>query len=379
MTRPYHIVAVGTLVAVGGVFAVSATEPRLLRAANTMRVEDFGAYWVGTRVCLAGQNPYAEANLLPPQREIDPTRRDVFPLWSPPWTFAALAPLAPLDFPVARWVWRFLQVASILAAVTALWRVFGGPPDSLIRAWFAAILWYPTFQAVGLGQFSNLVLIGLVGWLAGLGAGRPLVAGVFLSLTLVKPQNLYLVGLLAIVWVLHRREWRAAAGAVVGTAVLTTVALIPNPEVFGNYLDAFKKPPAEFLPPTLGMVLREVFGREHFWLSFVPPVAGLIWLARYYARHRREWDWTERGPLVVLVSCVTSPYGWVYDQVLLLVPLTALLARAGARPNGAFRGMLCVAALTGVCLAMHGAGFREMTFAWFAPLCLGVYIVVGRR
>jgi hypothetical protein len=149
--------------------------------------------------------------------------------------------------------------------------------------------------------------------------------------------------------------------------------------VFRNYLDAFKQPPTQFVPPTLGMLLREVFGREHFGLSFLPPAVGLIWLTWYYIRHRQSWSWTRHGSLVVLVSCFTSPYGWIYDQVLLLVPLTTLLAQAASVPNGTFRGVLGVAALTVLCLSLHLAGFREISFAWFTPLCLGAYLYLSGR
>jgi len=215
---------------------------------------------------------------------------------------------------------------------------------------------------------------------AGLAAGRPFAAGACLALTLVKPQNVYLVGLLAAAWVLDRRAWRAAMGGVVGTAVLSAVVAIPNPAVFSQYLTALtSRPPTTTLPPTPGMLLRLAFGERHFWLLFVPQVVGTAWALWYYARHRRDWDWLVRGPLVVLVSCFTSPYGWMYDQVLLLIPAVAVLAPLSGRPGGTARGGVVIAGLTAVCLALHGAGFREVTFAWHAPLCLVLYLVLTRH
>jgi hypothetical protein len=380
MQRPLATVAVGTALAVGGVAVVAVFAPQLLRTSHTMRVEDFGCYWTATKVNLAGENAFVQENLLHLQLEIEPHRDVPIAAWSPPWTFAAFTPLAPLDFAAARWIWRFLQIGTILGAVTVFWRIYGGAPDRLIWVWFAALVWYPTLQMLGLGQHSNLVLLGLTGWVWGLATGRPFAAGAFLALTLVKPQNLYLVGFLAVIWVLDRRAWRAAAGGIVGTLVLSAVAAIPNPAVFSEYVAAItSRPPTTALPPTVGMLLRLVFGERHFWLLFAPQLAGVAWGAWYYARHRRDWDWAERAPLVVLVSCVTSPYGWMYDQVLLLLPLVVLLARASRYPNGVFLSAGVVSLFTIVCLTLHLAGFREVTFTWYAPLWLVLYLALAPR
>ncbi len=378
MTRPYLVLGVATALAIATVFAVAATRPDLLRTPHTVRVEDFGAYWTGTKVDLAGGNAYDGANLLPLQRQIEPDRTEPVAAWSPPWTFAAFAPLAPLDFAPARWLWRFLQMGTVFAAVTALWQAYRGPADRLIWVWAAALLWYPTLQTLGLGQHSNLVLAGVAGWLACQSAGRPFVAGAFLALVLVKPQNVYLLGLIVAVWIVHRREWRFAAGAVAGTVAFTLATLALNPTVFQDYLAALAtRPPSYTLPPTVGMLLRILFGESRFWLMFIPPVVGVVWGLWYYVHNRRAWDWLERAPVIILVSCFTSPYGWMYDQILFLVPLVAILAGAADRPGAAVRVVVAVAGLTAICLALHGAGFREVTFAWHAPLCLILYLTAS--
>jgi hypothetical protein len=380
MQRPFALIGVGTLLAVGAVFAADAAKPGRFASPGTMQVPDFGAYWVGAKLNLAGRDPYSEANLLPLQREIEPGLAEAFPLWSPPWVFALLAPLAPLDFSLARWIWRFLQIATLLASATALWRTYRGKQESIIWAWFAALAWYPTLQMLGIGQFSNLVLLGLAGWTAGLAAGRRFTAGMFLTLTLVKPQNLYLFGLLAVVWIVHRRQWRVAAGAAAGTLILSAIIGIPNPGIFEQYLNTFRtRSVGHFLPPTLGMHLRLLFGEEHFWLSFLPPLFGLAWAARHYWRNRREWSWPEQGPLVVLVSCATSPYGWIYDQVVFVLPMMALLAAASRHPAGLSRGVMAVVGLATLCLLLHSAGCKEVTFVWLAPTCLITYLLFGKR
>ena len=55
MTRPYAVILIGTSAAIGGVLVIAAVRPGALATATTMRVSDFGGYWVATRVHLAGQ------------------------------------------------------------------------------------------------------------------------------------------------------------------------------------------------------------------------------------------------------------------------------------------------------------------------------------
>jgi hypothetical protein len=127
------------------------------------------------------------------------------------------------------------------------------------------------------------------------------------------------------------------------------------------------------------MALRMIFGEDRFWLSFVPPLAGMIWGAWYYLLNRSQWNWCDRLPVVVFVSLLTSPYGWVYDQVLLLIPLTQVLALAAdRRPKVFFPIVLAVTTLTVCCFGLHSAGLREFTFLWHAPLAFVLYLIARR-
>lgn len=376
MTRPYLAVAGLTIVPLVTVLAVGALRPGALAAGRATTVEDFGAYWTGTVVNLRGQNAYDPGTLAPLQAAIEPDRPAVLPAWSPPWTFAALAPFAPLDFATARWAWLFVQLGTVIGSATALWRLYRGPDDRLVWSWALALLWYPTVQMLGLGQHSSLVLLGVVGWLACLAGGRGFVAGLFLGLVLVKPQNLHLLGLLTAVWALDRRAWGFLAGGLLSAAVLTAGAAGPNPAVFAQYRDALTgRPPAEMVTPTLGTLLRLAFGPERFWLAFTPAVAAAVWGLWYYRKHRAKWDWPTRLPLVLFVSYLTSPYGWVYDQVLFLIPLIQVAAGAARKGRTALLAVVAVtAAVTAACVILFAAKVQEFSFVWLAPLALVLYL-----
>jgi len=68
----------------------------------------------------------------------------------------------------------------------------------------------------------------------------------------------------------------------------------------------------------------------------------------------------------------------MYDQVLFLVPIIAILAQAAHRPRLMSRGVLFIAGLTAIHLFLHGVGLREFTFVWHAPFCLVLYLLAVR-
>ena len=154
---------------------------------------------------------------------------------------------------------------------------------------------------------------------------------------------------LALLFDVGSRDGRRALLAGIGTIIVASLlALIPNPQVFGQFLDAFLKPSEgsttsvrDWELPLLAFDVRvwldERFSPERletnahgfFWFMFVPiMVASVVWIIRR-ARRTQPWDWAEAMPGLVLASLLCAPYGaWTFDMVLLLVPWVHGLHRA---------------------------------------------------
>ena len=104
--------------------------------------------------------------------------------------------------------------------------------------------------------------------------------------------------------------------------MMTGVAAVFNPSVFHHYWDALLgNPPYQWVPPTIGTLLRTVFGSEQTYLTFVAPALGVLWVGYYCHSNRMRWRWDEHMPLVVLVSVMMTAYGWVFDHIVLLIPI----------------------------------------------------------
>jgi hypothetical protein len=351
-----------------------------LGSSAVLKVEDFGAYWSAARLTLEDRNPNDLDNLRPLQQGIDPTREDILPPWSPPWTLTFVLPFAAVNFAAARWTWLILEAALTAGCAAWAWRLYGGEPDKRWSAWLVAFTFYPALQLLGLGQLSIIGLVGLLGFLHCERRGQNFLAGLFAGLAATKPQVLLLFWVALLAWSVVRRRWTVPLGAALTVSVLTGIVVAFHPPILLEYADALAHhPPAERVSPTLGTLLRYALGGEHFGLSFAGPLLGLVWLAVYGWRHRGKWEWRERLPVLLFVCYLTMPYGWVYDQVILLIPLIQVLTRVAVRPR---RVVVALAVpwlvLNATAAVMNVLRVDEVWFLWLAPLLLLGYWLTTR-
>lgn len=101
-----------------------------------------------------------------------------------------------------------------------------------------------------------------------------------------------------------------------------------------------------------------------------------IWAAVHYWRRRAAWDWKTNGSLLMLVSLLTAPYCWIYDQCL-VVP--ALLGGVYVTRS---RRLLLILALAVFAMDIEmicGARVTSLLYLWTAPAWLVWYLVARSR
>ena len=313
---------------------------------------DFAEYAGAARVLAGGGDMYDARSLLAEQLPAgwagrrpgsDKQTPDAMMMWNPPWVAPLVLPLAAVGWGPGFCAWVALELLAVAASGALLWRSFGGPPRHTPAAVALALCFPPAIFLAKLGQISGLSLLGLAGFLAALNAGRPALAGLALALTAVKPHLLVTFAAVVAADALFRRDTRKAVA--VGVLVLAAGALVPvlyRAGVWGEYVAATRLPTDEYhvstgdwdVPIFAGKLANLAGGSAA--VRFAPSVAAtLAWLAVWWNR-RRNWDWAEALPALVLTCLLTTGYGaWGFDLVLLLVPLMwagARLARLGGRP-----------------------------------------------
>jgi hypothetical protein len=326
-----RLLALGAVLLAGGALVVSLLS-RAPAAENRGIGEDFIEYWAATRLNLAGANPYNSGQMLALQRATGWLLPDPRMMWNPPHLMALVTPFSFLDYGLALLLWRILILIGVLACVGVLWQFYGGRSRTRLVSIYLALVFLPMVLSVAYGQIDFLILVGLTGFLVCEARHRDLEAGAFLALVSVKPQLLPIFFLALLLWVIDRKRWRILLGAVAALLALSLLAMIPNPGVLGQYIRAVGNDPVgEWITPTFGALLRLLFGWNRFGLQFVPLIFGIVWLLWYWPKKRRSWTWRDQAPVLLFASLLVSPYGWIHDQILLLVPLVAVTAQCASR------------------------------------------------
>ena len=345
--------------------------------------DDFVEYWAAGRLALAGQNPYDPDLLLPLEREAGRETAEAVMMWNPPWVLPVVMSVGSLPPRVAQLVWFVTNLVAVGLAADLLGRVYGIPGGRRWLTWAVAFTFVPTYLMLQAGQISGLSLLGAALFIRFQARGYDVAAGAAAVLLAAKPHLVYLLWPAVVLDAVAHRRWGIVAGGAGGGAAASVVPLLWNPEVFSQYLAAFRDhPPAQHVSLTLGTLLRLVFGENRFGLQFVPVAVGAIWFAVWWRAGRRAWDWGGALPVLVLASFVTCPYGaWHFDLVLLLVPVLQRVAGWAARPPGRTALGWLVAGYAGLNLAMLGlnlAGVYSYWYAWVAPAVLIGYVVTSR-
>src|SRR5262245_46440074 len=371
--RRWLLVTAGIVIAAVLVWQLSS----LLNNPAILPPDDFVEYWAAGRLNANGLDPYNPELLLPLQRLAGRDTDEAIMMWNPPWTLALVMPFGVLPARVAQLLWLGLHLAVLLFCADWAWRSFNGPPRFRWLAWLLALTFLPTAFVLQAGQITPLVLLGVVGFLH-FHRRKDWLAGACTVLIAIKPHllSLFWVGLL--LWAVSQRLCSILLGGLAAGAAATLVAVACNPAVLGQYHDALlHRPPEQWVSPTPGAMLRLLFGKDPFWLQFLPTLAGLAWFLPYWWARRRQWDWSEQMPLVVMVSFLTACYGaWPFDLVVLLLPIMQAAVWTVERRSTftAASAVACYVALDGLALAMNLLQFPSFWFIWMTPAVLGGYL-----
>jgi len=283
-------------------------------------LNDFAEYWAAGRLNLSGGNPYDPEQLLVLQKKIGWTKPEPERMWNPPWTLILVTPFTILPYSLSWAFWVILQALMVLFSADLLWRFYGGRSSHRWVAWVFAFLFYPTLILLKSGQIGSFILLGITGFLHFNKKKNWWASGIFAALIAIKPQLIYLFWVALFFWTIDRRYWTILLALGISGLFATIMPWVINSGLIHQYLHAMGKPDfINWATPTLGTVLRILFDSDKIWLQFMPPLVGFIWFLQYWPTHRRDWNWGKEMPLLLLISLVSTPFGWGFDQVVLLV------------------------------------------------------------
>ena len=311
----------------------------LVAYAFTRPLEDFVAYWTAGHLLVSQHDPYALGEVFKFQKGLG--WKEPIPLiaLNPPWTLPFFAPLGLTQSYALAWLaWVAVLACAIAFASRLLMDIYFGDlrlpeiSDTALYRGLFALTFYPALLSLKFAQTVPFVLFGTAAFLFYDEKRRPVLAGLLFALTAIKPNLVYLVWLALLFRSVQKRRYRTLLSAAGVVAALTVIALFMDHDVISQYRALASSPLPLVLRPGMGGAVRSLFGgHDIFWLQFVPPIAGLIWFAFSWHRHRNNWSWSERMPALVTASLLTTSWGYMFDQTLLAVPIIALAAQQAKR------------------------------------------------
>jgi hypothetical protein len=282
---------------------------------------DFVSYWAGARLVVDGNPAGAYDVALHRAVELDAIPlRGALPFAYPPCFLLPLAPFGLLSYPVAAFDWVLLTFAAYCAA---------------IRRWAPAMPWLalsfpPLLVNVITGQAGFLVAALFIGGMALL-PERPLAAGLLLGLLIVKPQ----LGLVLPFALVAGREWRAIAGAAASSIGLVVLSIAvfgwaPYQAWLGNagFIASIASEGLagwHRMAGVYGALRLAGLASNAAWIVHVAialAAAGAACLIWY-----RRAEFGARAGALAAATALASPYLFVYDILILVVPFLWLIGR----------------------------------------------------
>ncbi|HEU5370512.1 MAG TPA: glycosyltransferase family 87 protein [Ktedonobacterales bacterium] len=298
---------------------------------------DFRIYYAAAKVWLSGGDPY-RVDLL---QRVDPTVSIlgyVYPLWA----LLFIAPLTLLPLTQAAGIWLALNIEALLAVVLLLGRHLHIGQRWRLWLVIVGLLGLPGLFVLIQGQISFLLLLVLVTGYLCLQARKVAWAGSLLALSLLKPQLVWLpVALLFLIAFRQGQQKWLAGWFGLALGVLLGFSWLTDPSWLSAWIGALQRdsaigdPGEQHVTDNMGTV----FALAHHLP--VTPLAVLLvivaWLGAALLllwRFRRAGNAFELFALGCVLVGILSPWMWIYDGVIWLVPLAALVQPAPSMRRG---------------------------------------------
>jgi len=347
--------------------------PGLVNADGVHIGRDFIAFWSAAHLTLTGApaSAYDHAAMHGVQMETIGAPIRFTPWLYPPFVQQLLAPLAMLPYLAALVVWLLVPLAGLLLVVKRL------VPHWSARA--AVVLFPGTAQCLMVGQNGILTTLIIAAGLVHL-ERKPILAGVILGLLSYKPH----IGATVYAALLFGGYWRtlgAAFGvtaALAGASILTIgtgpwLAFLEQSHYARTALESGVLP--WHLMATAFAASRSA-GADVYMSYAIQGAFALTAFAALFCVWRRNGPVGPRAAMLCAVIPLTTPYGYNYDLVVLLIPFFWLV-QAGLQ-TGFRRSELAVLAATWV---VPSVGWL-IALSWhvlFTPLVLALFAATVLR
>ncbi len=370
--NPLRVLAAAAIVAAGFCYMVCIYSIGLSDKNASQR--DFISYWAAGQQLMRGANPYDFEAVSRLERAAGREDNQPFLIMrNPPIAFFLALPLGLVSPKTGLILWLFALFTCLSISIWILWLLFGRPNN---RYHLFGFVFAPTLACLMAGQFGIFLLLGVVLFFY-FHHFRPFFAGTALLLCSLKPHLFLPCAVVLLVWSVNQKTYRILAGLF--SALLASCALTFYFDVhaWSQYSHMMRTGGAlNESVPALSVALRFLIDRNAVWLQFLPQTAACGWALWYFWKRRDRWSWIDHGLLLLLVSAMCTPFGWLTDETMVLPAV--LYGIYCAAESG--RSLLPLGLIAGIALIELFAGVQIISpyYLWTTPAWLAWYLYATR-
>ncbi|HUI89868.1 MAG TPA: glycosyltransferase family 87 protein [Anaerolineales bacterium] len=314
-----------TAIVLGSVFCLKALQNY---AHQDYTNSNFFFFWLSGRMMWTGQNPYDSTQWLAGHDAFGATWRpnQIFPYPLPLAFF--MVPLGMLSLGQAYLLWQIVSQIGLALIVYWLIHHWQGQAERILFLPLMVVLLFfgPVYLTLQIGSVGPLALAAIALAIVLFEHDQPVWAGMLLSLTLLKPPQGLTLLILAGIWFLSRRDWKAIAGVTLGGIILLIAGMIRDP----LWVIKMRGASAIVLDRTMG-VDSNVYSFAYLacsqnvpcmWIAGTLGAIVILAAGGYYLwhNHARLNAW-EAFNIIIPLGFVSTIYLWSYDQLPYVIPI----------------------------------------------------------
>lgn len=349
------------------IFALSLTD-------REVAGRDYIQYWAEGRQVLSHSNPYDAAAILRLEQSAGPGRTEVELSGSPPLVLLLAVPMGLFSARTGLILWFAVLFVALSISLWLLWRV-QGRPHTLI--YLFGFLFAPALACLQCGQISIFLLLSLAAFLFFI-ESQSWLAGIVLVPWALKPHLFFPFAVALVLWIFARKAFRVLSGFLLALGICLAIIWYFDPQVWAQYLQMMREQKLiEDFVPTLSVAWQRLVSPTQVWLRFLPDVVACIWAAWYFRSRRERWNWTHHGMVMLLVSCLCAPYGFFFDESVLLP--AALFGVLRARETKRSQWPIVVAGAAALIECFKLVPVTSLFYLWTTPAWALWYFYAARQ
>lgn len=331
---------------------------------------DFTAFWIAGKLTLSGSDPYLKSDWIPLYEPYNLGLADNQTFLYPKPILPLFLPFGLLPLRTAAVIWLVLTQSAVVGAILLLSRLWQERQAALLLPFIFSVFIFRSYLAtLTLGQLDGLLVLLLAGVALLWDKKRWLWGGLLFSLLALKPSLGFPLILLASLWFIKERIWEHFVGMGIGGILMLAVGWLFDPDWIGRFIEIGTNKVAQTFGyhPTLWGVAGYLCNRQVNCTYLAGGLVTILFAALFIwvvLQKKFVLPPTMMLSASIIFSLLLTPYLWVYDQLLLIIPLAVLIGKMIQHKQPYLLSALIPVLVSGVSLALLPVAVQIRNDVW---------------